>query len=75
MSYIRNRTLLNRLYQVQWSPLLILFLNADNKTIFENLEQQFESSKFKPKLPYLLNFANISEREMKQTKMAATTEY
>ena len=54
------------------------FLNGDNKTIFKNLKQQFELShaKLKPKLPHMLNFANILEGEMKkQTEMAASTEH
>ena len=39
------------------------FLNGDNKTIFKNLEQQFELShtKLKPKLPLILNFTNSLE--------------
>ena len=44
------------------------FLNRDNKTIFKNLKQQFELShtKLKPKLPHMLNFANILEVELKR---------
>ena len=30
-------------FKVQWTPLLIPFLNDYIKTIFKNLEQQFES--------------------------------
>ena len=39
------------------------FLNGDNKTIFKNLEQQFELSytKLKSKLPNILNFTNSLE--------------
>ena len=54
------------------------FLNRDKKTIYKNLEQQFESNhiKIKPKLVHILNFANILEGEMKrQAKMADSTEH
>ena len=54
------------------------FLNGDNKTIFKNLEQQFELShtKLKPKLPHILNFAKILKGEMKrQKKEIASTEH
>ena len=78
MSSIRKRTFLKRFFKVSWSPLLIQFPHGGNKTIFKNLEQEFESShtKLKPKLPHILNFANILEGERKrQTKMTAFTEY
>ena len=75
MSSIWNRTLLKVLFKVQLSPLLIPFLDGDNKTIFKDLEQQFESSKLTPKLPHILNFANILEVDMKmQITIAAPTE-
>ena len=60
------------------SPSFNPFLNGDKKTIYKNLEQQFESKhiKIKPKLADILNFANILEGEMKrQAKMAASTEH
>ena len=52
-------------------------INGDNKTILKNLEQ-FQSShtKLKPKLPHILNFANILEGQMKrQTKITASTKH
>ena len=54
------------------------FVNSDNKTIFKNLEQQFElnHTKLKPKLPHILNFGSILEVEMKRKKkMAAFSEH
>ena len=37
------------------------FLNGDNKTIFKNLEQEFElgHTKLKPKLSDTFNFSNV----------------
>ena len=54
------------------------FLNGDNKTIFKNLEQEFELShtKLKPKLSHTFNFSNVLDVEMKgQTKMTASTRH
>ena len=30
-------------FKIQWSPVLIVLQNVDNKNIFKNLEQQFMS--------------------------------
>ena len=45
------KMLLKRFFKVQWSPILILFRNGDNKTILKNFKQQFMSViKLKPNL-------------------------
>ena len=72
MSFIRNTILLKIFFEFQSIPLLIPFLNGNNKTIFKNLEQQFECSNQN----YNIYFANILDGEMKRhIKMAASIEH
>ena len=51
--FIKNvvKKIVKKVFKAQRSPILILFHNSGDKTIFKNLEQQFMSViKFKPKL-------------------------
>ena len=57
MSSIKNRTLLKRLFKVQWSLLLIPFLNGDNKTILKIWNNSLSPTKLEQKLPHIFNFA------------------